>query len=66
MQKLRLGSDQDINHKKQQKNNRNYLYMPYCLSIKNVVSVVLLLLYIVSFSVSKKTITRLLKTLLSF
>ena len=40
--------------------------MPYCLSIKNVVSVVLLLLYIVSFSVSKKTITRLLKTLLSF
>ena len=54
MQKMRLGSGQDINHKKQQKNNRDNLYMPYCLSIKNVVSVVLLLLYIVSFSVSKK------------
>lgn len=54
MQLLRLGLDLDIKHKKQQKNIKYNLYAPYYLRIKNVAFAVLLLLYIVSFSVSKK------------
>lgn len=54
MQLLRLGLGLDIKHKKQQNNIKNNLYALYYLRIKNVVFAVLLLLYIVSFSVSKK------------
>ena len=66
MQLLRLGLGLDIKHKKTTKEHQIQPLCTLLFAHKNVAFAVLLLLYIVSFSVSKKTITRLLKTLLSF